>query len=113
MAQPEILYTETCYNTIDDRINYFSQWNDENAVIERIEELISRFENNVSDNPEIYSRCRELSEFGITDIRQFSADGFRVLYEYNETLNKITVLLLLSDKQDLQKTLVDYCLIYK
>lgn len=46
-----IVYTETFFNTVEERIDYYSQWNDSTSVVERIETLIETFEQSVEDNP--------------------------------------------------------------
>lgn len=108
-----IVYTDTFENTTNDQINYLSLWSEENMVIERIENLIKAFESKVAENPEICAPCYELTTLGVYNIRQFSFDGFKLLYEYHEHLNTIAAVVLVKDKQDLQSVLIDYCLVYK
>lgn len=108
-----IVYTETFENMTGDQIDYLSLWSDEDVVVGRVQSLIDKFENNVTGNPEICPPCYELTTLGVYNIRQFSFDGFKLLYEYHEHIDTVTALVLVRDRQDLQSALVDYCLIHK
>jgi len=111
----KISSTKTFEQTADDLITYLTQWSDEQIVIERVEKLVVHFEEKVSDNPFIYSRCAALTEYGIVNIREFKRDGFRLLYEVeqdNET-TFISVLLLLRQNQSIQEQLIEHCLLNK
>ena len=44
MKTKKIISLDTFENTTFDLVDYFSQWNDEKKVIERIEKLIHKFE---------------------------------------------------------------------
>ncbi|EJG0703743.1 TPA: type II toxin-antitoxin system RelE/ParE family toxin [Vibrio parahaemolyticus] len=106
----EIIYTDTFGNTADERIDYLSQWTPTPQVVEKVETLIETFEQNVIYNPVMYPACYELTSLGVYHFCQFSFDGFKIIYQYDEEANKIYALVLISDRQDLQKTLVDYCI---
>ncbi|WP_045410070.1 type II toxin-antitoxin system RelE/ParE family toxin [Vibrio jasicida] len=108
-----IVYTEAFENMTDDQINYLSLWSEEDVVVERIENLVEKFESNITDNPEMYPPCHELTTLGVYNIRQFSFGGFKLLYEYHEHIDTAAALALVRDRQDLQTMLVDYCLIHK
>ncbi|MFW1047544.1 plasmid stabilization protein [Vibrio parahaemolyticus] len=62
------------------------------------------------DNPVMYPACYELTQLGVYHFRQFAFDGFKIIYQHDEEADKVYALVLVSDKQDLQKTLVDYCI---
>ncbi|EMC2462425.1 type II toxin-antitoxin system RelE/ParE family toxin [Vibrio alginolyticus] len=106
----EVIYTETFGNTTDERIDYLSQWAETPLVVERIKTLIDTFEKNVMDNPVMYPACYELTQLGVYHFRQFSFDGFKLIYQYDDATDTVYAMVLISDKQDLQKTLVDYCI---
>ncbi len=108
-------YTDTFDNTTESAIAHFSQWSDGVDVITRVERLIEEFEEGVASNPQMYSRCSELAQFGNTEIRSMTKDGFRLLYEPVESDGevKIVVLLLLGQRQSIQEQLITHCLIYK
>ncbi|EGQ9145706.1 plasmid stabilization protein [Vibrio parahaemolyticus] len=58
----------------------------------------------------MYPACYELTELGVYHFRQFSFDGFKLIYQYDDVTDTVYAMVLISDKQDLQKTLVDYCI---
>ncbi|QLE30510.1 type II toxin-antitoxin system RelE/ParE family toxin [Vibrio parahaemolyticus] len=105
-----VVFTETFFNTVEERIEYYLQWNISTRVVERVETLIETFEQGVENNPAIYPACYELTRIGVYQFRQFSFDGFKLIYQYDEATDTVYALVLISDKQDLQKTLVDYCI---
>ncbi|HFQ4886700.1 type II toxin-antitoxin system RelE/ParE family toxin [Vibrio parahaemolyticus] len=108
----EIVYTNTFVNNIDERIHHLSQWNEStDAIIERLDSLIARFEGVVSEHAFSCQLCNELSQLGIYTVRQYTYDDFRILYEVDEDTNTVYALLLLGTKQNIQKALVDYCLL--
>lgn len=111
----EVNVTETFENTVDSAISYMSQWSSEVMIIDKVNNLIDNFLNNVHENPFMYCVSPELIELGIADIREFNRDGFRILYEAVEKKDKviINILLLLRQKQNIQNQLVEYCITYK
>ncbi len=111
----QINTTKTFENTVDTAISHLAQREDEYTVIEKIENLVEHFEEKVTDNPYLYSKCSELVEYGISEIRAFNLNGFRILYEAYEDGDKIVVvvLLLLSQKQSIQNQLIEHCILYK
>ncbi|WP_318467252.1 type II toxin-antitoxin system RelE/ParE family toxin [Photobacterium leiognathi] len=114
MAKTTLVPTNTFENTTFALIDYFTQWNDEVKVVERVEKLIERFESTVLDNPEMYPICHDIREFfGMIEYRVFKSDGLKIVYRYDAVNNIVYTMLMLSDKQDMQKTLIDYCLVYK
>lgn len=114
MAKTTLVPTNTFENTTFALIDYFTQWCDEVKVVERVEKLIERFESTVLDNPEMYPICHDIREFfGMIEYRVFKSDGLKIVYRYDAVNNIVYAMLMLSDKQDMQKTLIDYCLVYK
>ncbi|HIF9460010.1 TPA: type II toxin-antitoxin system RelE/ParE family toxin [Photobacterium damselae] len=114
MSEIKLVSVATFENTTFDLIDYFIQWNDEKKVIERVERLIGKFESTVLDNPEMYPICQDIREFfGIVDYRIFKSDGLKIIYRYDAVNKIIYAMLMLSDKQDMQKTLIDYCIVHK
>ena len=114
MPVKKLVILETFENTTFDLIDYFTQWNDENKIIGRVEKLIEKFEYTVLDNPEMYPICQDIREFfGIVDYRIFKSDGLKIVYRYDAVNSRVYAMLMLSDKQDMQKTLIDYCLVHK
>ncbi|CCO44182.1 conserved hypothetical protein [Vibrio nigripulchritudo SOn1] len=107
-----IQYTETFENSLNDSIEHLSQWEEEHRVIEGIESLLDSFEENVSQNPHMYSRCADLVSLGVKNIREYKKSGFRLLYEVHDN-KTVYGLILLRQKQDISMALIDYCIIHK
>lgn len=111
-----IRITKTFENTVDNTISHLALYTNENDVIDRVMALINHFEAHVLDNPYIYSRCIELTQLGVTSVREFNYDGFRILYEVQKNRDDsltIEVLLLLLQNQSIQNQLIEHCLLYK
>ena len=111
----EIQYTETFYNIIDNLINHLASYSSELGVINRIERCIEKFEDGTLSEPFSCQISMQLLEVGITTFREYNFDDFRLLYRTIETDEKIIVIgdALILQKQDIQKSLIDYCLIYR
>jgi len=110
----QINTTNTFENTVDTVINHLSERDAEHTVIEKIESLVEHFEEKVSDNPYLYSKCSELVEYGVSEIRACNLNGFRILYEAYEDGDKtvVVMLLLLSQRQSIQNQLIEHCILY-
>lgn len=108
-------YTQTFMNIVSDQVDHLAANinNHIDSVVGRIEALIDHFESNALSNPLMYAVCPELQMLGIYDIRQYSFDGFKLLYQYDEARDTVIGLALISDRQDLQRTLVDYCIMHR
>lgn len=110
-----IEYTETFFSVTDNLINYLAPHSSEAAVIGKIEDFIEFFESKVSESPYSCQISPTLQTLGITYFREFYGDGLRLIYRTLETETEVIIQgdLLLSQKQDIQQALIDYCLIYK
>ncbi len=110
--QVNIQLTDTFDKTLDNVITHYSQWNEEAVVIERVEEVLEEFEQQVSEQPYSYSRNPELVSLGVNSVRNAISKGFRLLYEVNENEDEVRIdlLLFLSTKQSVEKQLIDFCL---
>lgn len=110
--QVNIQLTDTFDKTLDNVITHYSQWNEEAVVIERVEEVLEEFEQQVSEQPYSYSRNPELVSLGVNSVRNAISNGFRLLYEVNENEDEVRIdlLLFLSTKQSVEKQLIDFCL---
>ncbi len=107
----EIIYTDVFISQLDLLINYLSDFNDEVTVIDRVVEFVERFEKVVELDPLAAPISQSLIELGITRYREFNADGLRLIYSFDREI--VNMFLISQQKQDLEKLLVDYCLIYK
>lgn len=115
MSVVKLEYTKTFEDTVNSAISHYAQWNEEIAVIERIEAVIDAFEVSVTQNPLSHSLCQELVELGVTQVRHAIKEDFRILYEVSYVNGEvlITVLLFLSQRQSIQNQLINHCLVYK
>ncbi|PYF79206.1 ParE-like toxin of type II ParDE toxin-antitoxin system [Marinomonas alcarazii] len=111
----EIFYTETFGNTADNLIDHLSLYTDELSVINRVEKLIESFENRVMTSPYSCPVSQTLLLIGIPNFREYHLDSFRLIYQITELNDKIIVQadVLLSQKQSIERSLVDYCLLFK
>lgn len=118
MSSQEVLInlTETFEQTVERAITHLAPWSSESIIIDKIDNIIDVFQEQVTSNPFIYPRCAELAEYGSVNIREFKRNDFRLLYEITqetEDLIVIDVLLLLGQKQSIQNQLIEHCLFYK
>ena len=108
-----MIYASTFDNLVDLSIDYLSPFSSEKLVIKRVLDVINMFEKAVSENPKSVHISPHLSSLGMTNYREFTAQGFRILYRFEEASNTIYVVVFCPQKQDLAQILVDYCLFYK
>ncbi|GAA0856864.1 type II toxin-antitoxin system RelE/ParE family toxin [Aliiglaciecola litoralis] len=111
--KPSITYAATFYNLINLSVDYLTRFSTEKQVIENIIDAIERFEKMVSDNPKSAPISPYLSSLGMMNYREFTANDFRILYRVEDEPYSIKVVFFCSQKQDLTRLLVDYCLLYK
>ena len=111
----DIRYTETFANITNDLINYLSVYTSEHMVIDRVAQLIEKFEHRVRKNPYSCQISQPLFDQGISMFREYNYDGFRLLYRVIESDQHLVIQAdaVLSQKQDIQLALVNYCLIHK
>lgn len=110
-----IEYTETFFNLLNDLIAHLSPYSSEEQVIIRIESFIERFENLVNFDSTATPISQPLLALGVHTFREFTADNFRLLYRisHEENIVKITCDVIISQKQNIQQLLINYCLLHK
>ena len=110
-----IEYTETFNNLLNDLIDHLSSYSSEEQVIIRVEDFIERFESLVSFTATAAPTSQPLLELGVRTFREFTADDFRLLYRIKEEENSVRVIadVIISQKQDIQQLLINYCLLHK
>lgn len=111
----DIRYTETFDQATNNIVIYLAPHSTELNVIRRLEKLIKKFELKVSISPQSCPVSSQLLEIGVASYREFNSDGFRILYRIIEEDKKQIVECgyILNQKQDVQKALIDHCLLYK
>lgn len=108
----EVIYTQTFEKLLELCIQYLAPFSSEELVIERVLETIVRFENTVHAGEHALPISPHLLSLGVSTFREFTANGFRILYRQDKRENRIVVVLFCSQKQDISALLVDYCLHY-
>ncbi|KGJ90465.1 type II toxin-antitoxin system RelE/ParE family toxin [Thalassotalea sp. ND16A] len=110
-----IQYTKTFENLLNDLINHLGKHSNEEQVILRLESFIERFESLVSFTPKAAPISPYLLELGVILFREFTADNFRLLYRIIEEKGSRMIIadVIISQKQDIPKVLINYCLLYK
>ena len=110
-----IEYTETFNNLLNDLIDYLSPYSSEEKVIMRVENFIERFESLVRFTSTVAPISQSLLELGVRTYREFTADDFRLLYRIKEEENSLKIIgdVIISQKQDIQQLLINYCLLHK
>lgn len=109
----EVVYSLTFDKLVDLCIEHLAPFSSEKQVIQRILDTIERLEKVVGDNPQSMHVSPHLASLGVRQYREFTANGFRILYRYDSDQNKVLAVVFCSQKQDLAALLVDYCLIHK
>lgn len=111
----DIQYAETFEQATNNIIIYLAPYSTELNVVQRLEKLIQKFESRISLSPQSCPISNQLLELGATSYREFNSDGFRILYRVIEKDKKqiVECHYILDQKQDIQKALIDYCLLYK
>lgn len=115
MAQKfDIEYTESFDKTTENLINHLSYYySTEVEVINKIEKIIDSFEKRVEESPESCQISPSLmQELGIKTWREYNQNGIRILYRIMKDDKKVIADAFLSQKQDMEKALTDYCLIH-
>lgn len=110
-----IEYTETFNNLLNDLIDHLSPYSSEEQIIIRVENFIERFESLVSFTSTAAPISQPLLELGVRTFREFTADDFRLLYRIKEEENSLRIIgdVIISQKQDIQQLLINYCLLHK
>ena len=109
-----VVYTKTfedLTNNLNDHLSYYS----ERDATDKVLTIIERFETKVQAMPLSYPESQILIEYGLYDFREYIKDGVRIFYRVNDRSDSCIVEahIILSQKQDVQSTLIDYCLRYR
>ncbi len=112
-----IEYSETFENLSNDLIDHLSQYSSEIKAITDVQNFIAKFESVVESHPYFCPQSQQLLNIGVSLFREYNSPKFkfRLLYRVMEDGNELVIIgdALLSQKQDLQQVLVDYCLLHK
>lgn len=96
-----IQYTETARFSIQQAARFLkSKGVDPRAILS---DVIAEFENRVISFPQSCAISQQLSEIGCHAYRECNTtNGYRILYSYDESDNRITVHAIIHQKQDIQ-----------
>ena len=87
----DIQYTDTFENITNDLIEYLSPYTSEQHAIERVLDLIEKFEQRVIHDPYSCQISQPLLDLGVSAFREYNCDGFRLLYRVIEINGKVVV----------------------
>ncbi|RWX55358.1 type II toxin-antitoxin system RelE/ParE family toxin [Photobacterium chitinilyticum] len=112
----KIEYTETFVKSVEQNIDYLSAYKPESMVIDDIESLVTFFEESVTQFPEMFKICHDLTLLGDYRFREVVKDGFRLLYSIEHVSDDegiITGEVLVRTKNSLQEQLFNHCLLHR
>ena len=110
----DVVYTELFVNLADDLVNYWSLSRGEAKSILDLERMITEFENKVSGSPYSCQLSPMLRDLGAQNFREFLSNGVRIVYRIEEGNDQITIYAdaCVSQRQDIERVMVNYCLTY-
>ena len=100
---------------MNDLIDHLSPYSSEEQDVICIEDFIERFESLVSFTSTAAPIFQSLLDLGVRTFREFTANDFRLLYQIKKEENSIKIIgdVIISQKQDIQQLLINYCLLHK
>tara|TARA_R110001592_G_scaffold81338_6_gene241486 strand:+ start:1494 stop:1796 length:303 start_codon:yes stop_codon:yes gene_type:complete len=100
---------------LNDLIDHLSPYSSEEQGVICIEDFIKRFESLVSFTSTAAPISQSLLDLGVRTFREFTANDFRLLYQIKKEENSIKIIgdVIISQKQDIQQLLINYCLLHK
>jgi plasmid stabilization system protein ParE len=112
MTTPEIRFTDTAQQSIEDQIDYLANYLGGETAFQRLTSVIDFSKLKLEAAPKGYPVSPQASELGVLQYRELNTDGYRVFYEIVDADQAIVVGLVLRDKQSVEKALVRYCLLH-
>ncbi|MDC7828780.1 MULTISPECIES: type II toxin-antitoxin system RelE/ParE family toxin [Pseudomonas] len=104
-------FTECAVLSLEDQVHHLTDHSNQQNALARITGLIDAVESQLPAVPLAFPVSRQASELGVLHYREFNHDGFRVFYEIKTTEQAVVVLLVLRQKQSVEKALIRYCLL--
>ncbi|MCE2573061.1 type II toxin-antitoxin system RelE/ParE family toxin [Motilimonas eburnea] len=109
-----IEYTETFEQLTNNLISFMAHHMEEDKAIEKILATIEHFEDLVKENPLAAPLSLTLLDLGIKTLREYKYNGLRILYKIKEQeMTTIQCSVIISQRQDIERVLVDHCILYK
>ena len=104
-------FTECAALSLEDQVHHLADHSNQRNALARITGLIDAIESQLPAAPLAFPISRQASELGVLHYREFNHDGFRVFYEIKAAEQAVVVLLVLRQKQSVEKALIRYCLL--
>ncbi|MDQ7913997.1 type II toxin-antitoxin system RelE/ParE family toxin [Pseudomonas sp. 102515] len=104
-------FTECAALSLEDQVHHLADHSNQRNALARITGLIDAIESQLPAAPPAFPISRQASELGVLHYREFNHDGFRVFYEIKTAERAVVVLLVLRQKQSVEKALIRYCLL--
>jgi len=104
-------FTECAVLSLEDQVHHLADHSNQQNALAKIAGLIDAIESQLPAAPLAFPVSRQASELGVLHYREFNHDGFRVFYEIKTTERAVVVLLVLRQKQSVEKALIRYCLL--
>src|SRR5437868_645913 len=104
----EVRFTSTAAQSIDDQEFHLADYIGAVQAAEKIDGLIDSIVGALTELPLAYPVSRQATELGITRYREFNIDEYRVFYESVEEHSQVAVLLVLRQKQSVERQLIQY-----
>jgi len=105
-------FTECAALSLEDQIHHLADHSDRQSALAKITGLIDAIETQLPAAPLAFPVSRQASELGVLHYREFNHGGFRVFYEIKAAEQAVVVLLVLRQKQSVEKALIRYCLLH-
>lgn len=104
-------FTECAALSLEDQIHHLADHIDQQNALAKITVLIAAIEIQLPTAPLAFPISRQASELGVLHYREFNHEGFRVFYEIKAAEEAVVVLLVLRQKQSVEKALIRHCLL--
>lgn len=109
----KLRFTPTAVQSIEDQVSFLASTpaHDDASAYRCIAELIDQLQERLCKFPSGFPVSPETSELGVVSYRRVIIGPFRIFYEILEAPHEVAVLLVLRQRQSVEKALIRYCLV--